>query len=238
MRGIAGTIDAVAERAVTRVSLLTDAQTHRGPDHSVIARVGGITLGNTRLAMQDPTPAGTSRSSLPMGGKPASSMAESITTGSSRTVFDCRSARPATGDHPAVVGQARCGIACRTARNVRHRSGRHAGRVPLTLTGPRSIWDQASLLGPAAGSQPRFRVRGAAAGAACSRHANRRRRGCPVPALQSDGRRSESFLEITAVRPNSVAVVRPDRTAVSRCGPSGPTARPQSSNGHPTSARR
>jgi asparagine synthetase B (glutamine-hydrolysing) len=44
MCGITGTIDAVAERGVvTRVSLLNDAQTHRGPDHSVIARVDGIT---------------------------------------------------------------------------------------------------------------------------------------------------------------------------------------------------
>ena len=58
MCGIAGTIDTMAERAAARVSLLNDAQTHRGPDHSVIVRVGGITLGNTRLAIQDPTPAG------------------------------------------------------------------------------------------------------------------------------------------------------------------------------------
>jgi asparagine synthase (glutamine-hydrolysing) len=58
MCGIAGTIDAVADRAAARVSLLNDAQTHRGPEHSVVARAGGITLGNTRLAIQDPTPAG------------------------------------------------------------------------------------------------------------------------------------------------------------------------------------
>ena len=58
MCGIAGTIDTVAERAVARVRLLNGGQTHRGPDHSVIARAGGITLGNTRLAIQDPTPAG------------------------------------------------------------------------------------------------------------------------------------------------------------------------------------
>jgi asparagine synthase (glutamine-hydrolysing) len=58
MCGIAGTIDTMADRAVARVSLLNDAQTHRGPDHGVIARAGGITLGNTRLAIQDPTPAG------------------------------------------------------------------------------------------------------------------------------------------------------------------------------------
>ena len=58
MCGIAGTIDTVAERAMARVSLLNGTQTHRGPDHSVITQVGGITLGNTRLAIQDPTPAG------------------------------------------------------------------------------------------------------------------------------------------------------------------------------------
>jgi asparagine synthase (glutamine-hydrolysing) len=58
MCGIAGTVDRVAERAAARVSLLNGAQTHRGPDHSVITRAGGITLGNTRLAIQDPTPTG------------------------------------------------------------------------------------------------------------------------------------------------------------------------------------
>ena len=58
MCGIAGAIDEMPERAAARVRLLTEAQAHRGPDHRVIARVGGITLGNTRLAIQDPTPAG------------------------------------------------------------------------------------------------------------------------------------------------------------------------------------
>jgi len=58
MCGIAGTIDSMGERASARVSQLNDAQTHRGPDHSVTTRVGIITLGNTRLAIQDPTPAG------------------------------------------------------------------------------------------------------------------------------------------------------------------------------------
>ncbi len=58
MCGIAGTIDTMADRAAARVSLINDGQTHRGPEHSVIARAGGITLGNTRLAIQDPTPAG------------------------------------------------------------------------------------------------------------------------------------------------------------------------------------
>ena len=33
-------------------------QQHRGPDHSVLASVGSFTLGNTRLAIQDPSPAG------------------------------------------------------------------------------------------------------------------------------------------------------------------------------------
>ena len=58
MCGITGTIDAMADRAAARVRQLNDAQTHRGPDHEVITRVGGITLGNTRLAIQEPTPAG------------------------------------------------------------------------------------------------------------------------------------------------------------------------------------
>jgi len=57
MYGIAGTIDTLAERAVARVSLLNDAQTHRGPDNA-IAQADGIILGNTRLAIQDPAPAG------------------------------------------------------------------------------------------------------------------------------------------------------------------------------------
>ncbi len=58
MCGIAGTMDRMAERALARVKLLNDAQTHRGPDHTVIVQVGGITVGNTRLAIQDPTAAG------------------------------------------------------------------------------------------------------------------------------------------------------------------------------------
>jgi len=58
MCGIVGTIDTTAERALARVRLLNNAQTHRGPDHAAIAQVGGITVGNTRLAVQDPTSAG------------------------------------------------------------------------------------------------------------------------------------------------------------------------------------
>ena len=58
MCGIAGVIDPVAERAAARVHLLNDAQTHRGPDHAAVTRAGVITLGNTRLAILDLTPAG------------------------------------------------------------------------------------------------------------------------------------------------------------------------------------
>ncbi|MGH3186234.1 MAG: asparagine synthase (glutamine-hydrolyzing) [Streptosporangiaceae bacterium] len=58
MCGIAGAIDTMAERASPRVRLLNEAQAHRGPDHAVIVRAGEVTLGNTRLAIQDPTPAG------------------------------------------------------------------------------------------------------------------------------------------------------------------------------------
>jgi len=58
MCGIAGAIDPVADRAAQRVGLINDAQRSRGPDHAVVARVGGFTLGNTRLAICDPGPAG------------------------------------------------------------------------------------------------------------------------------------------------------------------------------------
>ena len=58
MCGIAGAIDVAADRAVACVKLLNEAQAHRGPDHSVVVRVGTFTLGNTRLAIQDPGPSG------------------------------------------------------------------------------------------------------------------------------------------------------------------------------------
>jgi asparagine synthase (glutamine-hydrolysing) len=58
MCGIAGTIDISDGRAAARVAIINDAQSHRGPDHEVQIRVGHITLGNTRLAIQDPTPLG------------------------------------------------------------------------------------------------------------------------------------------------------------------------------------
>ena len=58
MCGIVGTIDTDERRAEARVAMLNQAQRHRGPDHSVLARLGRFTLGNTRLAIQDPGPAG------------------------------------------------------------------------------------------------------------------------------------------------------------------------------------
>jgi asparagine synthase (glutamine-hydrolysing) len=58
MCGIAGAIDLAEGRGAARVSKLNEAQSHRGPDHSVVVRVGGFTLGNTRLAIQGPGPAG------------------------------------------------------------------------------------------------------------------------------------------------------------------------------------
>lgn len=58
MCGIVGTIDAVEGRAKARVTVLNELQQHRGPDHSVVARLGSFTFGNTRLAIQDPGPAG------------------------------------------------------------------------------------------------------------------------------------------------------------------------------------
>jgi asparagine synthase (glutamine-hydrolysing) len=58
MCGIAGTIDTIESRAQTRVAMLNELQRHRGPDHSVLARVGAFTIGNTRLAIQDPSPSG------------------------------------------------------------------------------------------------------------------------------------------------------------------------------------
>jgi asparagine synthase (glutamine-hydrolysing) len=58
MCGIAGAIDVAADRAAARVKLLNEAQSHRGPDHNVVVRVGAFTLGNTRLAIQDPGPSG------------------------------------------------------------------------------------------------------------------------------------------------------------------------------------
>jgi hypothetical protein len=58
MCGITKTVDTVTKRAVTRVSLIKYAQMHRVPDHGVIVRADGITLGNLWQAIQGPTPPG------------------------------------------------------------------------------------------------------------------------------------------------------------------------------------
>ena len=58
MCGVAGAIDVAEDRAAARVGMINDSQSHRGPDHHVQVRLGVFTLGNTRLAIQDPSPAG------------------------------------------------------------------------------------------------------------------------------------------------------------------------------------
>jgi asparagine synthase (glutamine-hydrolysing) len=58
MCGIAGAIDPVTQRARDQVNQINSGQAHRGPDHQTIASSGMFTLGSTRLAIQDPSPAG------------------------------------------------------------------------------------------------------------------------------------------------------------------------------------
>ena len=58
MCGIAVAIDASRDRAAARVRLIDDTQQHWGPDHGVLARVGGFALGNTRLVIRDSRPTG------------------------------------------------------------------------------------------------------------------------------------------------------------------------------------
>jgi asparagine synthase (glutamine-hydrolysing) len=58
MCGITGAVDIVARRAEERVAILNNLQAHRGPDHKTVTRAGVFTLGNTRLAIQDPSPSG------------------------------------------------------------------------------------------------------------------------------------------------------------------------------------
>jgi len=58
MCGIAGAIDRQPKSGLRRVRLLNQYQHHRGPDHAALVSLGAFTLGNTRLAIQDPTPAG------------------------------------------------------------------------------------------------------------------------------------------------------------------------------------
>lgn len=58
MCGIAGVLNKEPSQARVLVSQLNRAQAHRGPDDIALVRAGSFTLGNTRLAIQDPTPAG------------------------------------------------------------------------------------------------------------------------------------------------------------------------------------
>lgn len=57
MCGVAGTIDQDPSRSRLRVEALNRMQAHRGPDNSSLAQLGIFTLGNTRLAIQDLSPA-------------------------------------------------------------------------------------------------------------------------------------------------------------------------------------
>ncbi|HUQ63768.1 MAG TPA: asparagine synthetase B [Acidimicrobiales bacterium] len=57
MCGISGCLDA-SPRAEEMVARLNAEQAHRGPDDAVVSRAGPYALGNTRLAIQDPTPTG------------------------------------------------------------------------------------------------------------------------------------------------------------------------------------
>ncbi|MHB1533045.1 MAG: asparagine synthetase B family protein [Acidimicrobiales bacterium] len=58
MCGIAGILAGEPQRAKEVVDAMNAAQRHRGPDHSVVCQAGTVTLGNTRLAIQDPGLAG------------------------------------------------------------------------------------------------------------------------------------------------------------------------------------
>lgn len=58
MCGIAGAIDRHVERGRRRVERLNECQYHRGPDHTAIVTIGSLTIGNTRLSIQDPSPSG------------------------------------------------------------------------------------------------------------------------------------------------------------------------------------
>lgn len=56
MCGITGAFGPDAHLRVDVVEAMNDAQLARGPDHQVVAADGLFVLGNTRLAIQDPTP--------------------------------------------------------------------------------------------------------------------------------------------------------------------------------------
>ena len=128
MCGIVGTIDVVEGRAEARIAMLNELQQHRGPDHSVVARVGSFTLGNTRLAIQDPGPAGNQPLYRPDG------RYHCVFNGEIYNHRRLVRALPAPGahivrwgGHPAPVGQARAGVPGRAARHVRNSDCRFPG---------------------------------------------------------------------------------------------------------------
>lgn len=67
MCGIAGCLDNDLGRGWRRVEQLNLSQEHRGPDHTALVQVDRATLGNTRLAILDPTPAGNQPFTSPDG---------------------------------------------------------------------------------------------------------------------------------------------------------------------------
>ena len=104
------------------------------------------------------------------------------------------------------MGQARCGSAGRTTRkSVRHRTGRHTGRTPLPS--PRPVRDRASLLAPAAGRQLRF----ASEVRPLAQLAPGQSRVDDAAAARYLRYGAIRSLSITAVPPNSVAIVGKDR---------------------------
>ncbi len=58
MCGISGALDPDEARCRLRVTAINRLQQHRGPDDAVVRRAGSFTVGNTRLAIQEPSPAG------------------------------------------------------------------------------------------------------------------------------------------------------------------------------------
>ena len=227
MCGIAGTIDTVAERAVARVSLLNDAQTHRGPDHSVIARVGGITLGNTRLAIQDPTPAGN---------QPFVSADGRYTCVFNGEIYNHRQLAERfrlpvrTACDGEVIPQLWAKLGMESLAELR-------GMFAIALVD--TLEDRLYLARDPFGIKPlywRLLPDGSLVFASEVRPlarlapgiAGRRRGSRPVPALRGDGRRPKPVPgDHTPSRPTASPSC--DRTAVSKCGPSGPTARSRSS---------
>lgn len=67
MCGIAGIVDPSGAAGSHLVAQINAAQAHRGPDHASVVEAGPFVLGNTRLAIRDPTPAGNQPFTNPDG---------------------------------------------------------------------------------------------------------------------------------------------------------------------------